>query len=168
MSTKAAFVVVQNAIAAPDDAWPQIRANLSTVLHHYHAAQLRLPLLSPQENVIIEEMGTNYLIRLELTTLRGIQQQWNYRWLDQLFDVALNSHARVEWYPTDGRRPNLNRWYLDGIEVLVVIKTPHDPVLYHHFIETAWEMSIDVVRIDPETHEVSRMKPARKEGNNGH
>jgi hypothetical protein len=160
MAHNGAFVAVQNAIAAPDEAWPKICADLTTVLHRFECDHIRLPLLSPQENVLMERMGKHYLIRLQLVTLRGIQRDWTHQWLDQLFDAALHSHAQVEWYPNSGRRVSVPKWYLDEAAVLVLIKNAHDPGLYSYLIETAVEMGLPMVRIDPETHEIKRMKGA--------
>lgn len=164
MADKGAFVVVQNAIAAPDEAWPHIIANLKRALHEYHCDHVRLPLLSPQENMIMQHIGRNYLIRLELVTLRGIQRDWSWRWIDQLFDVALTMHAGIEWYPDSGRRVSVPKWYLDNAQVLVLIKTNHDPELFGYLVETALDMHVPIVRIDPESEQMVRVvNPERKE-----
>ena len=162
MADKAGLIVTQNGINP--DSWTEITVQLRRVLHEYHCDHIRLPLLSPQENVIIERLAVNYIVCLRLLTLRGIQESWDYRWFEQLFNAALKGHARVDWYPESGRVMSVPAWYCSGAILLIVIKDRHDPRLYQWLMQAAADEQIPIIRIDPDTIEVKKvLMPTTKE-----
>ena len=150
------LVVCTNSISHPEEAWPAISRALTKLSIQVHADHLVFPLWSPQELVLMDAMGKQFLLELRMRSPDSIMKTWQPNWLAMLLDTTTKHRTRIRWYGVEmDRAMRYEGWLLTDVNALVVVGSVER---FESMINQAFDLMMPAMRIDADTYEMFRLK----------